>query len=65
MEKYIVIDIYDKCGTLTCPKSKIGDCLKNIEKHYKFYLSFETSLCQDYVIEKLYNILAMNIIPIV
>lgn len=32
---------------------------------YKFYLSFENSLCQDYVTEKLYNAMQELVIPIV
>ena len=32
---------------------------------YKFYLSFENSLCRDYVTEKLWRILQINVVPIV
>lgn len=39
-------------------------CLKRIEKKYKFYLSFENSLCPDYVTDKLFRILKLNVIPI-
>lgn len=34
-------------------------------KNYKFYLSFENSLCDDYVTEKFYNALLYNTVPIV
>ena len=36
-----------------------------IERDYKFYLSFENSLCDDYVTEKLWNAINMNIVPVV
>ena len=35
-----------------------------LESNYKFYISFENSLCSDYVTEKFFNILKYNIIPI-
>ncbi|CAH8643624.1 unnamed protein product [Heterobilharzia americana] len=37
-----------------------------LTKHYKFYLSFENSLCMDYITEKFFsNSLLHNAIPIV
>ena len=49
------IDIYGRCGTtlLTDPKEMIS-------KQYKFYLSFENSLCSDYVTEKVFGYLSLN-----
>lgn len=32
---------------------------------YKFVLAFENSLCEDYVTEKLYNHLKLNVVPVV
>ena len=34
-------------------------------KCYKFYLSFENSVCNDYVTEKFYEILAHDLVPVV
>ncbi|XP_049817414.1 alpha-(1,3)-fucosyltransferase C-like [Aethina tumida] len=65
MQKYMEIDIFGSCGNLICPKELSEECYNKIDKEYKFYLSFENSFCKDYVTEKLYNILAKNIIPIV
>ena len=63
LAKYIDLDIYGSCGPLKCPKS--DDCFQMAEKNYKFYLSFENSLCKDYVTEKAFRAMKYNIIPIV
>ena len=39
--------------------------MKMVESKYKFYLSFENSLCQDYVTEKFFKVLNYDIVPIV
>ena len=58
------MDIYGKCGTLSCPR-RGGNCYEMLERDYKFYLSFENSLCEDYITEKLWNILQFDVVPIV
>ncbi|CAI2723622.1 unnamed protein product [Schistosoma spindalis] len=63
--KYIKVDIYGACGDLMCGRydSKCFELLKN---DYKFYLSFENSICQDYITEKFFlNALKNNVVPIV
>jgi len=35
-----------------------------VEADYKFYLSFENSVCEDYVTEKYYNVMRYNLIPV-
>ncbi|RXG54880.1 Alpha-(1,3)-fucosyltransferase C [Armadillidium vulgare] len=67
LQKFIPVDIYGSCGPLKCTKDPIKSkgCYEKIEKEYKFYLSFENSLCEDYVTEKFFNILRFYIIPVV
>jgi len=65
---YINVDVFGKCGNMTCNKEggvSSEKCYEMIEKKYKFYLSFENSLCQDYVTEKLFQVLQHRIVPVV
>ena len=64
MRNYMEVDIYGKCGKLKCDRRNETACYINMEKEYKFYLSFENSLCDDYVTEKFFNIFSYNVIPI-
>ncbi|XP_053678070.1 alpha-(1,3)-fucosyltransferase C [Anopheles nili] len=58
------VDVYGSCGPLTCPRGK-PECDQMLDTVYWFYLSFENSLCVDYVTEKLYNALEHDIVPVV
>ena len=68
MQKYMSVDLFGKCGR-PCPSKfkdgRDGDCKMILGTEYKFYLSFENSLCKDYITEKLFEILKYNIIPVV
>ena len=58
MKKWIPIDQYGKCSSGgDCD----ADCYKNLGTKYKFYLSFENSLCKEYVTEKFWRILGNTI----
>lgn len=68
--KHIPIDVYGRCGYLfnqtnTCERFKNNECLKVIENKNKFYLSFENTLATDYITEKYFEKLGINIVPVV
>ena len=78
MMKYIKIDIYGKCDSyfpnvkqIPCSKDSLNDCFADLVDSYKYYLSFENSLCDDYITEKYWKfytdemIFKTNILPIV
>ena len=65
LQKHTPVDIYGKCGPLKCGMKKNSvECYKILERDYRFYLSFENSICKDYVTEKIGNILNYDIIPV-
>ena len=68
MAKIIPVDVYGGCGVLECGKVEdhnTRECDMMLEENYKFYLSFENSLCSDYVTEKFYRTLSPDIVPVV
>ncbi|XP_042232481.1 alpha-(1,3)-fucosyltransferase C-like [Homarus americanus] len=65
LRKWIKIDQYGQCGSLSCVRKNSSGCYSMLEKNYKFYFSFENSLCQDYATEKLFNILRLSVVPVV
>ena len=66
LQKYIDVDVYGGCGKLHCPRSNENDCLRLLNSTYYFYLSFENSLCRDYVTEKFFKVFNnVNVIPVV
>ncbi|XP_053206345.1 glycoprotein 3-alpha-L-fucosyltransferase A-like isoform X2 [Panonychus citri] len=68
LSKFMQVDIYGACGKLKCslPSDfRSQKCWQKMANEYKFYLSFENSICRDYFTEKVVNILDLDIIPIV
>ena len=69
LKKYMEVDVYGGCGKLKCPKTKghgpEDPCLEMIERDYRFYFSFENSVCESYVSEKLYKVLFHDVVPVV
>jgi alpha-1,3-fucosyltransferase len=69
LQKYIDVDIFGKCGTITCDvegaRAQAGNCATAVADEYKFYLSFESTFAKDYVTEKFFMRMNMNLVPIV
>ena len=67
LRKYIDVDVYGKCGAFKCGdnRGRQFECYNQLQKKYKFYLSFENSECKDYVTEKLANVLPLDLVPVV
>ena len=65
LKKYINVDVYGRCGKLKCPIAVASTCHRFLTEQYKFYLSFENSICTDYITEKLSRPLKTNVVPIV
>ena len=41
------------------------ECVEQVLESYYFYLSWENSICEDYVTEKFYDALRRSIVPVV
>ena len=73
LSKYIAVDGYGRCAGRAC--TTLGDSLRHrdpegcdrmISDSYKLYLSFENSLCDGYITEKLWDKLASGkVVPVV
>ena len=80
LKKYMHLDIFGTCGKVlkACnpgvrhkesfgfSKDGHGRCMDFIDKEYKFFMSFENTLCLDYVTEKsMQRIMPHFIVPVV
>ncbi|CAJ0585478.1 unnamed protein product, partial [Mesorhabditis spiculigera] len=53
MKETLEVDIYGACGTKSCPRG--GACEDMLDNDYYFYITFENSICKDYITEKAWN----------
>ncbi|XP_064472112.1 alpha-(1,3)-fucosyltransferase C-like [Ornithodoros turicata] len=65
LQKVIDVDVYGACGHLRCVPAYSHECYEMLSKKYYFYLSFENSLCRDYVTEKFYYPINYDVVPVV
>jgi len=54
---------YGRCGNMQLPPPPVKNAAKIIAR-YKFYLSFENTIEDGYVTEKLLHVLAMPVVPV-
>ncbi|WKX94453.1 hypothetical protein Q1695_011600 [Nippostrongylus brasiliensis] len=64
LQKYIPVDVFGTCGTLRCNRGT--ECENQLDTTYHFYLSFENSMCNYYMTEKLWKHGYMHlVVPVV
>lgn len=54
LRRHLHVDVFGSCGDLRCGKThRDVECYSRLlQPTYKFYLSFENNMCQDYITEK-------------
>lgn len=65
LQKVLPVDIFGKCGKHVCEPKASDACYQDAAKNYSFYLSFENSICRDYVTEKFFRPLLFDLVPVV
>ncbi|XP_059153268.1 alpha-(1,3)-fucosyltransferase C-like [Physella acuta] len=68
MKKYVDVDVFGRCSNASICRqpNASAHCLTLQFNTYKFYLSFENSICKDYITEKLFRVFLpnINVIPV-
>ncbi|XP_062570004.1 alpha-(1,3)-fucosyltransferase C-like [Saccostrea cucullata] len=69
LSKYLKVDKFGRCGSKKCGKQydNLNGCQSMFERDYKFFFSFENSLCKSYTTEKLFSLYLnrAHVIPVI
>ena len=66
MQHITTTEVFGECGSKNCAEGNyLSACLRELNTTYKFYLSFEGSLCKDYISENLWSVFGYNMVPVV
>ncbi|KAG7158173.1 alpha-(1,3)-fucosyltransferase C-like [Homarus americanus] len=66
LQEYLPVDVYGLCGDLRCDKNNKDLCYADVLRpKYKFYLSFENNMCDDYITEKVWLPMNYGLVPVV
>ena len=65
LARHIPVQVYGACGDRSPCTKFDGECERDMYREYYFYLSFENSVCDDYITEKVWNRLHAGIVPVV
>ncbi|XP_069105507.1 alpha-(1,3)-fucosyltransferase C-like isoform X2 [Argopecten irradians] len=71
LQRHMDVSIYGRCGNRVCVETDAAktwskNCLKRVEHNTRYYLSFENSLCRDYMTEKAYKVFkSYSLVPVV
>lgn len=63
LQKYFRIELVGPCGELKC--YSLDQCLRKIERDFKFLIHIEDFVDRDYVSSETYRILQYNVVPII
>lgn len=64
LRRYIPVDVIGKCGEKKCGREDRTKCTDEIARKYKFFLSFESAFCPDYITEKLFYYMAWDLVTV-
>ena len=71
LQEYVNVDSYGPCGELTCPEvpgppsAALQPCLDYLAENYKFVLTFERYICDDFITKRFFDVLRRDTVPIV
>lgn len=64
LARYIQVDVYGKCGHFNCLPPSSDECYRKIAREYRYYLSFENSICRYTFAIKMIKALNLTLFPL-